>query len=803
VLALSNSLQIKWTKGDGQKSIVWLTSSLADATPVLTDGTAYTVGATSGNWTCVYNGTDAAATITATQYPALASGTAYKAVVFSYNENTGATSGTLLYNTKANYSNTDTITTNVAIVAPTTAAAIGTIVTTAVNKLTIPVTAGNGSSRVVFVKQSATVPTSPVLSNDVTYTASLNTKDGVGSVVDGWVCVAKGNVASVIPTGLLSNRTYYVAVAEYNGVAGEEKYGTVVTANATTAMRTPTITLAATAKTVTYKSANVAIGATSDVNATPLAYSSDNTSVVAISGNELQIGDAGFATITISQVADGDSVIAATSKTMTVRVKKGAITFKSIIADMGTNATLSAVCASGATATYTVADGTIASVSGSTLTPAKVGQTTITAAGGANDTTVTVGLYVREIASGLAFTLPTGKVYGDDRFKITGVTYTNSTNGIYFTSSNTNVITISNDTIIIVGAGDASVTGFQKGDLYVTDATLTKSITIGKGAATITLRDSTTTFDGSSKVLSVTTTPVGVTTEVTYTNGGSSTTVAPVNAGTYTVNVSINDANYTGSDATATLTINKATQSFTVEGTTTTYSGTAKAVTVTATPSDVSKVVVYKQNGNVVTPVNAGTYDVTITTDSSNYEGSAAATLTINKAKLNVKPSDVTVEYATGWESATKSVTYDGFVNNENESVITGAVSYSTNAKSDSKAGTYKVYVNVSALSADNYSFSADSGALEIQKDLPTGVNDAVAEQISIYPNPVSAGAVTIKGYTKGASLKVTSLSGAVVLEKKLENGSEKVDMSNVPAGTYMFQIVTSNGVEVKQVVKQ
>ena len=73
-------------------------------------------------------------------------------------------------------------------------------------------------------------------------------------------------------------------------------------------------------------------------------------------------------------------------------------------------------------------------------------------------------------------------------------------------------------------------------------------------AGTVTLSNLSQTYDGTAKSVTATTTPSGLTVNLTY-NGS---TNAPTNAGSYTVIGTINDANYQGS-ATNTLVINNAT----------------------------------------------------------------------------------------------------------------------------------------------------------------------------------------------------------------------------------------------------
>ena len=103
------------------------------------------------------------------------------------------------------------------------------------------------------------------------------------------------------------------------------------------------------------------------------------------------------------------------------------------------------------------------------------------------------------------------------------------------------------------------------------------SFTVFKAAAAVTINGTNQTYNGSARPVSVSTTPSGLSTTVTY-NGNSS---APTNAGTYTVVTTVTDANYEGT-ATNTLTITKASATISLGNLSQTYDGTAW--TITATP---------------------------------------------------------------------------------------------------------------------------------------------------------------------------------------------------------------------------
>lgn len=161
-----------------------------------------------------------------------------------------------------------------------------------------------------------------------------------------------------------------------------------------------------------------------------------------------------------------------------------------------------------------------------------------------------------------------------------------------------------------------------------------------KGTATVVLEELSQTFDGTPRSVSVTTTPAGLTTEVTY--NGSAT--PPTNAGTYTVVATVTDTNYDGT-ATETLTIGKAMAGVIFDNLSQTYDGTARSVSVVTTPAGLAAAVTY--NGSAFAPVNAGTYTVIATVSDANYQGSATNSLTVGQATPTViaAPSATAITY--------------------------------------------------------------------------------------------------------------------------------------------------------------
>ncbi len=155
------------------------------------------------------------------------------------------------------------------------------------------------------------------------------------------------------------------------------------------------------------------------------------------------------------------------------------------------------------------------------------------------------------------------------------------------------------------------------------------TLTINPANASIALDGLSQTYDGSPKTVVATTTPAGLTVQLTY----DGQTSAPTNAGTYSVAARVTNPNYTGS-AGGVLAIGKATATIALAGLDQVYDGAAKSVGATTSPGDLSVQVTY--DGSTAAPSAAGSYTVAATVNTANYTGHATGTLTIAKAPATI-----------------------------------------------------------------------------------------------------------------------------------------------------------------------
>jgi len=111
---------------------------------------------------------------------------------------------------------------------------------------------------------------------------------------------------------------------------------------------------------------------------------------------------------------------------------------------------------------------------------------------------------------------------------------------------------------------------------------------------------------------------------------------------------------------------------------------------------------------------NAGTYNIVPSgAEATNYTFTYAnGTLTIDKRNLQVLPNNASRIY--GYANPSFSLSYNGFINADNDSKITTKPSTATTATLTSNAGDYPI--TCSGGSATNYSFTYETGTLTITK---------------------------------------------------------------------------------------
>jgi hypothetical protein len=211
--------------------------------------------------------------------------------------------------------------------------------------------------------------------------------------------------------------------------------------------------------------------------------------------------------------------------------------------------------------------------------------------------------------------------------------------------------------------------------------------------------------------------------------------------------------------------VNPDTASFLISSNVHTYDGTAKGVTVTPSPANVTHTVSYSQAGSpVASPTAAGTYDVLVTSTDPNRTGSQAGTLSITKANAVINVQGTTV-------------TYDGQAH--------GATGTATGVNSEALAGLDlgASFTNVPGGTA-NWSFTDQTG----------NYNDAsgAVEIVIGKANPT----VSVQGFegvydgaAKGATGSATGIGGVTLAGLNLGDS-----FTNVPGGTAHWSFTDTTG---------
>jgi alpha-tubulin suppressor-like RCC1 family protein len=321
-----------------------------------------------------------------------------------------------------------------------------------------------------------------------------------------------------------------------------------------------------------------------------------------------------------------------------------------------------------------------------------------------------------------------------------------------------------NSSTVPAGAGTYNaVVLFTATDTNYAVLTTNIAVTVNKAPATVSLSGMNQNYDGTAKSVTVTTTPGGLTVDVTY-NGSSA---PPTNAGSYTVVATVDDVNYAGTN-TGTLLVGQDPLLVAAQNMTNSYGVTnapfTAAITgftngetlsnlsgtLTFTVEDISNNVV-----SVNTNTPAGTYSIIPSgLSSGNYSITYSnGTLAITGAILTVTADSLTNVYGSPMPPLTWS--YQGFVNGEGANVLSGAPSLSTNLSSGSPvAGSpYTITITNGTLSASNYVFTFVDGTFTV---LPASLTVSADNATNVYGSPMPALSGSMTGVTNNDPLTVS-----------------------------------------------
>lgn len=259
----------------------------------------------------------------------------------------------------------------------------------------------------------------------------------------------------------------------------------------------------------------------------------------------------------------------------------------------------------------------------------------------------------------------------------------------------------------------------------------------------------------------------------------STTATSASNVGSYTITVQRgslpnNTTNYSLQFVNGTLTVTPASAAVTLTGLSQTYTGGARVVTATTTPSGLATSVTY--NGSSTAPINAGSYAVVATVTNMNYTGSASGTLVVAKAPATVTLGGLAQTYTGTARTATATTAPGTFAT---------TFTYDGAATAPINAGSYAV---VATVNDTNYAGSA-SGTLVVSKATATvtlgGLTQTytgAAKSATVTTVPAGlAGSITYNG---AATLPINAGTYAVVATVNDTNyaGSATDDLTITPA---------------------
>jgi hypothetical protein len=261
-------------------------------------------------------------------------------------------------------------------------------------------------------------------------------------------------------------------------------------------------------------------------------------------------------------------------------------------------------------------------------------------------------------------------------------------------------------------AGDYTAAASFDGDESHEASNDTKDFNIAKATAAITLGDLNQTYTGTARNATASTNPSGLSGITISYSRNAAPVASPVNSGSYEVLASLTNSNYQADNAAGTLVIDKATATITLTDLAHTYDGSAKAASATTDPAGRNVSISYSLSGQTIaTPTNAGSYLVTAKIDDANYQGSATATLVIERAAPVITwASPVDITFGTALGNAQLNATAS----------VAGAFAYTPAAGTALNAGAGQTLsVNFTPTDAANYNTVSKSVLINVSKATP------------------------------------------------------------------------------------
>ncbi|MBO9205183.1 MULTISPECIES: MBG domain-containing protein [Niastella] len=555
----------------------------------------------------------------------------------------------------------------------------------------------------------------------------------------------------------------------------------------------------------------------------PVTYVSSNTGVATIlNGNTVHIVGAGTTDITATQAGD-DDFTPATDVLKTLTVNKSDLTVKADKKYWVLGTTMPQLTVSYTGFVYGE-DEHVLAPRPQIVTPADASSPlgsyliTVSGAGSPNYNFIyesdTIHIVPNKQSQQITFTAFPGKVYGDADFS--PVATASSKLPVTFTSSDPNVATYDavNNKIHIVREGTTIITASQIGDQnYQAAQNEVQVLTVNKAIVTIKAIDTIRLVGQSNPTFRLTYTGfVNGENKSVLTTQPSVTTTAPDNSiipGTFPIEVKNAAAvNYDFSYMNGTLTVsNKLPQTISYPALPVKKYGEADfkagakassglAIVYTSSNANVATIV----NDSMIHMVGVGSADITASQPGNTIYDRAAnviQTLTVQKPVLVIKANNQTKNE--GQANPQLTVTYSGFVNNDDSSKLANLPIVTTGATANSMAGTYTI--SVEGAVSPNYTIRQQNGTLTVlppqgegQDNLYAYVSSPGQLQVNVYAANV------VKVYVQLFDGNGTRLVNTPVTLVKGFN-TYRIPIGNLTAGIYNVRVAGNELMQKTKVI--
>jgi hypothetical protein len=378
--------------------------------------------------------------------------------------------------------------------------------------------------------------------------------------------------------------------------------------------------------------------------------------------------------------------------------------------------------------------------------------------GNYSSATGTAGIVITKANQTISFAALPNKTYGDAPFSV-GAT---ASSGLAVGFSVSGNCSITGSNVTITGAGSCTVTATQAGNgNYNAAVDVARSFDVAKAKATVNVTGYSAVFDGAAHGATGSATGIGGVDLSSLLSLGASFTNVPGGTASWTF---AGDANYEAANGTAAITITKANATIAVEGYTGVYDGSAHGASGAA--KGIGGVSLDGLNlGSSFTNVPGGTASWTFTDATGNYkDATGTAAIVITRANATVNVSGYTGVYDGNAHGATGTAT--GVKGESLAGLALGATF--TNAPGGTASWTFSD-------ATGNYNNTAGTAAILISKADPKVTVDG-------YTGTYDGNAHGASGSAKG--VKGEALSGLAL----------GASFTNVPGGTANWTFTDGTG---------